>query len=216
MTAAVWARGILEDEYGVRPEDSEWFQGGLEQPGRLPQEPVSPPGVSMSMIPAGATLARMIESGELDALVSPRTPTTYRNGEGSVRRLFPDVWAAERDYFARTRIFPIMHAVAIKRPLVEANPWLPQTLANAFGEAKRLADADLRDTTALRIGLPFLVQHAEETVALMGEDFWPYGVEPNRATLETLTRYLHRQGLIPERPEIDDIFPASTRVVSRV
>jgi 4,5-dihydroxyphthalate decarboxylase len=216
MTAAVWARGILEDDFGVRPESVEWFQGGLEQPGRLPQEPVSPHGVSISMIPAGATLAAMIASGEIDALVTPRIPTTFHGGSGPVRRLFADPWTVERDYWERTRIFPIMHTVAIKRTLVDANPWLPQTLANAFTEAKRLADADLRDTTALRIGLPFLVQHAEDTVRLMGEDFWPYGVESNRATLETLTRYLHRQGLIPERPEIDDIFPASTRVVSRV
>jgi 4,5-dihydroxyphthalate decarboxylase len=216
MTAAVWARGLLEDDFGVRPEDATWLQGGLEQPGRLPQEPVSPPGVSLSMIPAGATLAGMIASGELDALVSPRTPTTYRGGDGPVRRLFPEVWATERDYWERTRIFPIMHTVAIRRPLVEANPWLPQTLANAFGEAKRLADADLRDTTALRVGLPFLVRHAEETIALMGEDFWPYGVEPNRPTLETLARYLHRQGLVPEQPDVDALFPASTRVVSRV
>lgn len=215
MTAAVWARGILEDEYGVRPEDSTWFQGGLEQPGRLPQEPVSPPGVSIEMIPPGRTLSRMVADGELDALVSPRLPSTY-SPDGPVRRLFPNAWEVERDYFARTRIFPIMHTVAVKRSLVDGNPWLPQTLANAFREAKRLADADLREMTALRVGLPFLLQHVEETAALMGDDPWPYGIDPNRATLETLTRYLLRQGLIPERPELDDVFPASTRIVSRV
>lgn len=216
ITAAVWVRGLLEDDYGVHAEDSEWLQGGLEQPGRMPQEPVSPPGVSISMIPTGATLAAMLEAGELDALISPRRPSTYRSTEGPVRRLFPDVWAVERDYFQRTHIFPIMHVIAIKRALVEEHPWLPRTLAAAFEEAKRMADVDLRDTTALRVGLPFLIQHTEETVALMGEDFWAYGVEPNRPTLEALARYLKRQGLVPESPSVDTLFPASTRLVSRV
>lgn len=216
ITAAVWARGLLEDEYGVRQEDLTWIQGGLEQPGRKPQEPVSPPGVTFEEIPPGRTLAAMLKAGEIDALISPRRPSVFEDGSGRVVRLIPDVWGASRDYFRRTGIFPIMHIVAIKRTIVEANTWVPQTLSAAFLAAKRLADADLRDTAALPIGLPFLVQHAEETEALMGADFWPYGVEPNRATLEAFVRYAHRQGLIAERPDIDSLFPASTREVSRI
>jgi 4,5-dihydroxyphthalate decarboxylase len=122
----------------------------------------------------------------------------------------------QRDYFRRTGIFPIMHTVAVKRELVDKNPWIPQTLANAFGAAKRLAEADLRDTTTLPITLPFLGQHVEETVALMGEDYWPYGVEANRTTLEAFMRYSQRQGLIETAPAVDDLFPASTRVISRI
>jgi 4,5-dihydroxyphthalate decarboxylase len=126
------------------------------------------------------------------------------------------VWTASRAYYERTKIFPIMHIVAIRREIVDANPWVPQTLSNAFLAAKRIADADLHDTTALPIGLPFLVQHAEETAALMGNDFWPYGVAANRPALEAFVRYSHRQGLIPEPIAVDDIFPASTREVSRI
>lgn len=216
ITAAVWARGLLEDEYGVRQEDLTWVQGGLEQPGRRPQEPVSPPGVTIVESPPGATLSQMLAAGEIDALISPRRPSVFEDGTGRVVRLIPDVWGASRDYFKRTGIFPIMHLVAIRRQIVEANPWVPQTLSNAFLAAKRLADADLRDTAALPVGLPFLVQHAEETAALMGADFWPYGLEANRPTLEAFARYSHRQGLIPELPDIDTLFPASTTQVSRI
>lgn len=216
ITAAVWARGLLEDDYGVRQEDVTWIQGGVEQTGRKPQEPVSPPGVTIEEAPPGATLVQMLLDGRIDAMVSPRRPSAFADGSGRIRRLIPDVWSASRDYYERTKIFPIMHLVAIRREIVEANPWVPQTLSNAFLAAKRLADEGLRDTTALPVGLPFLVQHTEETAALMGEDFWPYGVAPNRATLEAFVRYAHRQGLIPDRPDIDSIFPASTMEVSRI
>jgi 4,5-dihydroxyphthalate decarboxylase len=158
----------------------------------------------------------MLADGEIDALISPRRPSTFQDGTGRVERLIPDVWNASRAYYERTKIFPIMHLVAIKRAIVDANPWVPQTLSNAFLAAKRIADADLRDTTALPVSLPFLVEHAEETAALMGADFWPYGVEANRPTLEAFIRYAHRQGMIPEPLDIDSIFPASTREVSRI
>jgi 4,5-dihydroxyphthalate decarboxylase len=216
LTACVWARGILEDEYGVRQEDVTWITGGLEQHGRKAQEPVHPPNTTIEETQPGQTLAQMLADGEIDALISPRRPSTFQDGTGRVERLIPDVWNASRAYYERTKIFPIMHLVAIKRAIVDANPWVPQTLSNAFLAAKRIADADLRDTTALPVSLPFLVEHAEETAALMGADFWPYGVEANRPTLEAFIRYAHRQGMIPEPLDIDSIFPASTREVSRI
>lgn len=216
ITAAVWARGLLEDEYGLRQEDVTWVQGGLEQSGRRPQEPVQPPGVTIEEAPPGATLVQLLADGAIDALISPRRPSVFEDGTERVVRLIDDVWGASRDWFGRTGIFPIMHLVAIRRAIVDAHPWVPQTLSAAFLRAKQLSDADLRDTTALPIGLPFLVEHAEQTTALMGDDFWPYGVEANRATLEAFVRYAHRQGLIAERPDIDTLFPASTREVSRI
>jgi 4,5-dihydroxyphthalate decarboxylase len=214
MTASVWVRGMLEDDYGVAASDVQWVQGGLEQPGRRPFEPVEPPGISLEFAPDGKTLGAMLADGELDALISPRVPSVYENG--AVERLFPNPWEAERDYYNRSGIFPIMHTVAIKRAIVDAHPWIPQTLSNAFLAAKQEADAALRDTTVLPVGLPFLVQHVQETVALMGEDFWPYGVEPNRKTLEALLRYLERQGLLTNPIGVDDLFPASTRTTSKV
>lgn len=215
ITAAVFARGLLSDDHGVNPRDLHWVQGGLEEPGRVPHTKVDVPDVEISMAPAGRTLAQMLQDGELDALVSPRVPSTFRHGNGKVIRLFPDPWSLARDYFARTRIFPIMHLVVVRSSVVEANPWVPQTLNKAFIAAKRIADANLRETAALPISLPFLVEHAEQTAQLMGEDFWPYGVEPNRPTLEAFLRYAHEQGLIRERPAIEDLFPASTQRVSR-
>jgi 4,5-dihydroxyphthalate decarboxylase len=216
MTAAVWARGLLDDEYGVAPETMEWLQGGLEQHGRRPQEPVSPPDVRLSFTSPGTTLAGMIATGELDALISPRVPSTFEAHDGPVKRLFPVAGLAEREYYQRTGIFPIMHTLAIQRSIVDDHPWIPQTLAQAFGAAKQLADADLHETVAPAIGLPFMLQHLQETTELMGTDFWPYGLEANRKTLDALGRYVHRQGLVPSLPVFENLFPASTLTVSRV
>ncbi len=211
MTAAVWARGALSDDYGVRPGDVEWVQGGLEEPGRTPFEPAQPAGVRLGFAPAGKSLAQMLASGEIDALVTARTPSTFDRAGGSVRRLFQDPWDVERAYFQRTRIFPIMHTVAVKREVLEVNPWVAQTLSKAFGEAKALAMQDLTQTSALPLSLPFLVEHAYETMDLMGEDFWPYGVDENRPVLETFVRYMHEQGLIPAPMPVEDLFPVSTQ-----
>jgi 4,5-dihydroxyphthalate decarboxylase len=216
MTAAVWVRGFLADDYGVRPHEMEWVQGGLEDPGRIPFEHAEPPGVTIGFAPTGRTLAQMLAAGEIDALVTARTPSTFRQEGGSVRRLFADPWAVERDYFQRTGVFPIMHTVAIKREVLDANPWVASTLFKAFETAKALAMDDLTQTSALPVSLPFLVAHAYETRALMGDDFWPYGLEGNRKTLETFVRYMHEQGLIPEPLPIESLFPASTQRTFRI
>lgn len=216
MTAAVWARGVLDDDYAVAASDVRWVQGGLEQPGRRPFEPVDPPGIDITFAPAGKSLAGMLADGEIDALISPRVPSTFSDGSDRVTRLFSDSGQAERDYYQRTGVFPIMHLVAVSRRIVDANPWVPQTLTNAFVQAKKVADEALRDTTALPIQLPFLVEHVQQTVALMGDDFWSYGVDENRQTLEAYVRHAHAQGLLPEPIEVDDMFPASVRTVSRI
>jgi 4,5-dihydroxyphthalate decarboxylase len=210
MTAAVWSRGLLSDEYGVKPGDLDWIQGGLEQPGRVPFVPVEPEGVRLRFPDEGKTLATMLAEGELDVLISPRTPSTFDDGTGRVVRLFPQPWVAEREYFARTGIFPIMHTVAIRRELLEANPWLAVTLFKAFHEAKNVAMAALRDTTALPLTLPFLLEHAATTAELMGDDFWAYGIEPNRAVIETLMRYLVEQRMIDEPLPVESLFAPTT------
>jgi 4,5-dihydroxyphthalate decarboxylase len=147
MTAAVWARGILADDYGVRAADVEWVQGGLEEPGRLPFEPAEPAGVTVGFAPADRSLAQMLESGEIDALVTARTPSTFRRGGSAVRRLFEHPFEVERDYFRRTGIFPIMHTLVVKKEILEANPWVAFTLFKAFSEAKDLAMADVQGVT---------------------------------------------------------------------
>jgi 4,5-dihydroxyphthalate decarboxylase len=212
----VWARGILADDYGVRAADVEWVQGGLEEPGRIPFEPAEPPGVTVSFAPADRALAQMVESGEIDALVTARTPSTFRRGGRAVRRLFEHPFEVERDYFRRTGIFPIMHTVVVKKEILVANPWVAFTLFKAFSEAKDLAMSDLTQTSALPLSLPFLIEHAYQTMDLMGEDFWPYGLESNRHTLETFVRYMHEQGLIPEPMALETLFPESTQRTFRV
>ena len=211
ITAAVWARGILSDDYGVTAQDMDWYQGGLENPGRVPFEPVEPEGVSLQFPPPEKTLSGMIESGELDALISPREPSTFNKGAGTVRRLFPEPWTDEKKYFERTGIFPIMHVVVIRRALLDENPWIAQELYKGFLESKRLAMEDLLDPAAVPASLPFLTENINATIDLMGKDFWPYGIEANRVGLETFVRYLVEQGMIKEEIPVEELFAESTR-----
>jgi 4,5-dihydroxyphthalate decarboxylase len=196
MTAPVWIRGILSDEYGVPVTSATYFSGGEEEPGRPEKIALSlPPEFRLQAIPAHKTLSAMIESGEIDALYTARAPSTFATGSGKVQRLFPNYGQVERAYFQRTGIFPPMHIVAIRRDVYEKNPWVAQSLYKAFVAAQKHAYADLRETAALKCMLPWLIHHVEETEELMGCDFWPYGYQPNLRALSTFLRYHHEQGL---------------------
>jgi 4,5-dihydroxyphthalate decarboxylase len=215
MTAAVWARGFLSDDHGVESSAIEWVQGGLEESGRQPIEPGKPRGVVVRQAPEGATLAGMLARGEIHALITPRAPSTLNHP--SVRPLFDDPGAIERDYFRRSAIFPIMHTVAVRRDVADRHPWVPQTLATAFLRSKQAGEATLRSVTgSLPIALPFLAGHIEETVRLMGDDYWPYGLEANRTALETFFRYLREQGIVEREPSLEGFFAQSTVAVSRI
>ena len=146
----------------------------------------------------GETLAAMLADGELDAVISARRPSCFVDGHPMVRRLFPDYRAAERDYYRRTGVFPIMHAVGIRPDLLERHPWLAGSVYKAFVQAKRIADADFAETTALKIGLPWVTAELDATRDPMGDDFWSYGVEANRKTLELHGALFLRAG--PCRP----------------
>lgn len=195
MTAPVWIRGILSDEYGVPVSSPRYFTGGEEEPGRPEKIPLSlPPEFRVQPIPADKTLSQMIDSGEIDALYTARAPSTFGRSP-NVRRLFEDYPAVERAYYLKTRIFPIMHVVAIRRDVYEKHRWIAQSLVKAFTLAQRETYEDLREMGALKAMLPWLVEHVEETEKLMGRDFWPYGLDPNLRALETFLRYSHEQGL---------------------
>lgn len=216
MAAAVWIRGFLADEHGVAAGDMTWVQGGLETPGRTSLfAPNLPAGFPLVAAPAGKTLARMLAEGEIDALVSARAPSPFGT-DPNVRRLFGDFRTAERAYFSRTGIFPIMHVCGVRRTLVERFPWLAPNLVKAFIAAKVLAEAELREVAALKIGLPWVLAEYEETVRTMGADYWPYGVEANRPTLEALVKYSHEQGLTPRRLTVDELFVPSTLRTVRI
>lgn len=211
VTAAVWIRGMLEDEYGVAPSDVDWRSGGVEEPGRHEKLAIDlPAGVRVEPIPADRTLGAMLEAGEIDALVAPRAPSCFVRGAPNVGRLFPDFRSVERSYFEKTRIFPIMHVVGIRKSLAEAHPWLGASLMKAFEASKALAMPQLLEVTALKLTLPWVARETEDTIALMGEDYWPYGVEANRTTLDAFLRHHHEQGLSPRRMTPEDLFLPST------
>jgi 4,5-dihydroxyphthalate decarboxylase len=196
LTACVWIRGILSDEYKVPVSSVTYLRGGEETPGRTEKQTVSlPPEIRLENIPEDKTLSQMLNDGEIDAIYSPRTPSSFGQGTGNVRYLFEDYETVEREYYERTRIFPIMHTVVIRREIYEKNPWVAQSLYKAFVLAQREVYEDLYETAALKFMLPWLIRHARDTRKLMGDDFWPYGVEPNVKALSTFLRYSHEQGL---------------------
>jgi 4,5-dihydroxyphthalate decarboxylase len=217
MTAAVWQRGLLQDEYGVAPREIVWRTGGLEQPGREERSPLPPlPGVDLAPIPAGKTLSSMLEAGELDAVLAPRAPSCLLRGAPNVARLFPDYRTAEQAYYKKTRLHPIMHVLGLRQSLAERYPWLPANLFKAFHQAKEMAVAELEGLATLKVTLPWAGAELAATRELMGRDIWPYGFGENRREIETLIRYSFEQGLISQPVAPEELFAASTLSVSRV
>ena len=211
MTASVWLRGLLEHEYGVAPEEIQWFQGGEEQPGRKDRVDFDLPAkIRLEVIPEDRTLNAMIESGEIDALISPRMPSCFLSGSQNVRRLFPDYKRVEMDYFRKTGLFPLMHLMVIRMGVYEKNPWVAQSLYKAFCEAKDLCFSKIYDSNVLRTSLPWTLADYEETRLLMGENYWPYGFAANRHGLETLQSYLLEQGLIKKSLDLEKLFAPNT------
>jgi 4,5-dihydroxyphthalate decarboxylase len=211
MTAPVWIRGILSDDYGVKASDVEHFSGGAEEPGRDEKIRLTlPASIRVKPIGPTQTLARMIAEGSLDALVTARAPSTFRTEPDRVRRLFPSYVEEEKAYYGRTRIFPIMHTVVIRRDAYERNPWIAQSLYKAFVAAKARAFEMLHQSAALPAMLPWLVAHVEEARREMGEDWWPYGLAPNRHVLDAFLRYHQEQGLSKRRYSAEELFARET------
>jgi 4,5-dihydroxyphthalate decarboxylase len=211
MTAPVWIRGVLSDEHGVKVTDYEHLSGGEEEPGRIDKLKIDlPPSIRARPIGPTQTLSQMLADGELDALVTARAPSTFQTRPKDVARLFPDYVSAEKDYFRRTKIFPIMHTVVIRRDVYEKNRWIAQSLYKALSEAKARAFALYDQAAALPGMLPWTVAHAEETRREMGADWWPYGLEPNRHVLDTFLRYHHEQGLSKRRLTPEELFAPET------
>jgi len=207
MTAPVWIRGILSDHYGVPVDSVTYFTGGEEEPGRPEKLKLDlPANIRVERIGPTQTLSQMLLSGEIDALYTARTPSSFHTGGGRVRRLFEDYVDVERDYYRSTGLFPIMHTVAIRREVYEANRWVAQSLYKAFVESQRRTYLDLQESAALKAMLPWLTAHVEEARKEMGDDYWPYGLERNRKTLETFLRYSFEQGLSKRQLAPDELF----------
>ncbi len=217
ITANVWIRGILADEYGVGVSDVRWRSGGIEEPGRSERAPLDlPPGIDLQPIPTDRTLSQMLEAGELDGVISARAPSCFLRGAPDIARLFPDARTEEESYYKRTNIFPIMHLIGVRRSLAERHPWLAVSVLKAFLEAKRLAMEDLAQIGHLYVSLPWAVAERDRTVALMCDDYWPYGVEENRHVLEIFLRYHHEQGLSKRTLGPEDLFAPSTLDLSKI
>ncbi len=207
MTAPLWIRGILADHYGVPVDSVTYCTGGEEEPGRPEKLKLDlPANIRIEPIGPTQTLSQMLLDGEIDALYTARMPSSFRTGGGRVKRLFENYVDVERQYFRDTGIFPIMHTVAIRTELYQANRWVAQSLYKAFLEAQRQNYEDLLETAALKTSLPWLTAHVEETRREMGDDFWPYGLERNRKTLETFLRYHFEQGLSKRLLTPDELF----------
>ena len=207
MTAAVWIRGTLADDYAVPVDSVIYYTGGEEEPGRPEKLPLALPAtIRVERIGPERTLSSMIADGDIDALYTARMPSSFRRGQTSVTRLFEDFATTERDYFRRTGIFPIMHTVVIRREVYERNRWIAQSVFKAFRAAQQETYEDLAQTAALKTMLPWLPAHLEATRREMGDDFWPYGLEPNRRTLATFLRYSHEQGLARQLLQPEQLF----------
>lgn len=206
-TAAVFMKGLLQDEYGVAAEDMCWFMGGLDAPTQRPLIPLDlPPAVKLEFLDDGQTLEGMLAAGDLDALLSIYLPAIFLKGSPRVARLFPDFKEVEQAYFRRTGIFPIMHVVVLREDVHRAHPWAARSLYRAFCAARDLAVEGLYDTDALRLSLPWLIDHVEEARRTFGDDFWSYGLASNRPALAAVGRYVWQQGLAPRAVEPEELF----------
>lgn len=211
MTAPVWIRGVLSDEYGVPVDSVTYYTGGEEEPNRDEKLKLDlPSNIKVQSIGPTQTLAQMLATGEIDALYTARMPSTFRTQPDKVKRLFENFVPVEQEYFTRTGIFPIMHTVVIRREVYEKNRWVAQSLYKAFAEAQQETYKDLYETAALKTMLPFLTAHVEETRRVMGDDFWPYGYQKNEKTLETFLRYHFEQGLSKKLLTPKELFAPET------
>jgi 4,5-dihydroxyphthalate decarboxylase len=211
MTAALWQRAFLEHDFGVAPRQLRWFQGGELRPGFVKRMELSlPEGISVDVIPEDRTLHDMVATGEIDAVLCPHTPAGLTDGSGRVRRLFPDYVAIEREYYRRTRFFPIMHLTLLRRDIYEAHPWVAASLARAFAESQARGWQRMREFGALAVMVPWLMRDVEEIAELMGPDHWPYGFKRNFEILSSMCSYSLEQGLALRPVAPEELFAPET------
>ena len=202
---------MLKDDDGIDSAGFEYLVGGQEEPGRIEKIKLpSLPQIRTRNIGPEQTLSQMLADGDIDCMHAARAPSTFHTRPNDVRRLFPDYVEVERDYFRRTRIFPIMHVVAIRREVYRAHPWVAQSLVKAFTEAKAKTYADYTQTAALKATLPWLTAHVEEAQREFGQDWWSYGLDANRHVLDKLPGYHHDQGLSKRRFAPEELFAPET------
>ena len=218
QTATVYARGWLAHDVGIPLNAVEWVQAGVNEPGRIELAHLKLPDNIRYRQVADRSLSEMLIAGDIDALVSARPPRRFLDGDPGIKRLIADYRSAEEDYFRRTGIYPIMHTVAIKRQTYERNPWIAMNLLNGFEDAKRRSIERLRSITHSQIPVPWIY----DTLVTLGEeifpggDYWPYGIEPNRTTIEAFLQYCFEQGLCHRELKPEDLYLKEVQSVFRV
>lgn len=211
LTANVWIRALLDQDYGVAMQDVAWVRGGLEEPGRVEKVKLDlPDRVQIEDIGPEDTLRDMLADGRIDAFIGPRAPSSFVPSNPGLRWIFDDPTAEAQAFYRKTRIFPIMHVIGIRKSLVQAQPWLPMAVYKGFADSKRLALDHLSETSATKVTLPFIEEQLRAARSLMGDDFWPYGFGPNRHVLDYFTTAHHAQGLSARKVEPEELFHPST------
>lgn len=214
MSSHTWIRGFLQDVYGVKPAEMQWIETAKSSDGGKLNVGFAnyflPKDFPLKRGPEGVDESEMLISGDVDALITAIEPKAFTEGNPKIRRLFPNVRAVEKEYYKKTSVFPIMHVIAVRKDFVDANPSLPKALFSMYSQAKQAAYDDLEAAEVLKVTLPWVNQDLEDTKALMGENFWPYGVKVNRKELELVMRYTHEQGLAKRRVRVEEIFHPST------
>ena len=216
QTAAIYSRGFLIHQFGLKLQDIEWVQAGVNQPGRRDKVPQQLPAGTRYRTEPEKTLDGMLLSGEVDAILSAHPPHSFETGDPRVCRMFENFVEIETQYYRDTGIFPIMHVVALRRPVIEAAPWVAMNLFTAFAAAKRNSVARALESTAPRFPIPWVFETTRRAQELFGADHWPYGVAANRTTLEAFLDYAHEQGVCRRRLTLDELFPASVASSFRV
>jgi len=216
QTAAVYSRGFLQHEYGIKLSSIEWVQAGVNQPGRVEKVEIKlPKGIRLTRVP-DKSLNDMLLSGEVDAIMVARAPAAFTAGDRKICRLFENFLEVEAAYYKKTGIFPIMHAVAVKRDVLDKNPWVARSLFNAFEEAKRRSIARAVDSTVTMFPIPWCYEYARRGMDLLGGDYFPYGIEQNRKTLEAFLSYAHEQGVCQRLVKVEELFPKQLTSTYRV
>ena len=214
-TSLTWIRGIMQHEYGVKAEEIEWVVSSKDSSakasgGASKLENYQPKGISIRTGPKGKDESDLIVDGDVDALFHAAEPRAYQEGHPKIARLFADSRKTERAYFAKTGIFPIMHAVAVRKDVIRLHPWLPEAVFHAYSRAKQLTYDYMKTSAWYMTSLPWVAQEAEETRKLMGDNYWPFAIEPNRKALSALLQYSHEQGLAKRELKIEELFHPST------
>ena len=215
QTASVYTRGLLAHQYGIDLAKIEWFQAGVNQAGRVEKVKLKlPPGVRLTPVPE-KSLSEMLVSGEIDAAFTAHPPNCFLEAHPNIRRLFENFVEVEKQYIRETGIFPIMHIVAIRKELVDRNPWIAMNLFTAFEEAKNRS-LQRALFVGSRYPIPWTYEYAREAQGLIGKDFWPYGIEANRTTLEAFLQYAHEQGVCHRRLQPEEVFAPQVQKRFRV